>query len=65
MVNIATNKWVFKVKHHVDELVKRFKTRLVARGFPHNAGVDYFETFSPVVKPSTIKIVSTLAITFG
>lgn len=62
---VVTNRWAFRVKHKEDGSVERFKARLVAHGFQHNAGVDYFETYSPVAKPSTIKVVFTLVVTFG
>jgi hypothetical protein len=48
--NAIGNKWVIKVKAKQDGSVDRFKDRPVAKGFNPRALVDYFETFSPVVK---------------
>lgn len=62
-MNIVDNKWVFRVKYNQDGSVQRHKARLVAKGFQQTPGLDYFETFSPVVKPSTIRVIFTLAIT--
>jgi len=59
--NIVTGKWLFKHKFHSDGSLARHKARWVVRGFSQEAGVDYDETFSPVVKPATIRTVLSIA----
>ncbi|GKF70876.1 ribonuclease H-like domain-containing protein, partial [Tanacetum coccineum] len=54
--------WLFKHKFHADGTLSRYKARLVANGGNQQHGVDFDETFSLVVKPATIRIVLSLAV---
>ena len=63
--NIIGNKWVFKLKHKADGTLERYKARLVAKGFTQQQGIDFDETFSSVVKPVTIRIVLSNALSYG
>ncbi len=55
------SKWIFKVKEGPDGSIDRYKARLVAQGFSQTAGVDFKETFAPVAKFTSIRVVLALA----
>jgi hypothetical protein len=59
--NVVTVKWIFKHKFHSDGTLARHKARWVVRGFTQRHGIYYDETFSPVVKPATIRVVLSIA----
>ena len=57
----SIGKWIFKHKCHSDGTLARHKARWVVLGFSQSHGIDYDETFSPVVKPTTIRAVLSIA----
>lgn len=63
-MNIVGCKWVYQIKKNSDGSIQRYKACLVAKGFHQQPGIDFFETFSPVVKQATIRVVLSIAIHF-
>lgn len=59
----VTCKWVLRTKLKSDGSFDRYKARLVARGFSQTSGVDYHETFSPVVRYESVRLIIALAAT--
>ncbi|GKD45457.1 zinc finger, CCHC-type containing protein [Tanacetum coccineum] len=54
-------KWIFKRKLKVDGTVEKFKARVVIQGFKQNSGIDYFDTYAPVARISTIRLLIAMA----
>ena len=63
--NLVGCRWVFKVKRDKDGRVHKFKARLVAQGFTQVYGVDYAETYAPVARYTSIRLIIALAAHYG
>jgi hypothetical protein len=57
----VSTKWIFNKKKDENGRVKKYKARLVARGFTQQYGIDYRETFAPVLKGKSLKIIIALS----
>ena len=59
--SVVSSKWIYKIKHAIDGSIEKCKERFVARGFCQKEGIDYEETFSPVVRYTSIRTIMALA----
>ena len=59
------SRWIYKVKQAVDGSVEKYKVIFVAQGFSQFEGIDYEETFTPVVRYSSIRSILTLSAQMG
>lgn len=56
------SRWVFAIKFHNDGRIDKFKARLVARGFSQRYGIDYNQTYSPTVRPESLRLLFAIAV---
>ena len=63
--NVLKGTWAFKLKRLPDGTAYRFKARFCARGDLHREGIDFFETYAPVVQWSTIRLLLSTVLTEG
>lgn len=61
-VNVVSSKWVYKLKRDANGEISRYKARLVARGFTQVHGTDYSDTYAPVTRLETIRLLFALAV---
>ena len=56
-----TSKWIYKIKHATDDRIEKYKEIFVAHAFSQKEGIDYKETFGPVDRYTSIRLVLALA----
>jgi hypothetical protein len=64
-MNLIDCKWVYRIKKRADGTIDRYKARLVAKGFKQRYGIDYEDTFSTMVKITTIRTVLSISVSRG
>ena len=51
------SRWLFKIKTGAEGTAPRYKARLVAKGYSQRSGIDYGETYAPVAKHDTLRVI--------
>jgi hypothetical protein len=63
--SVVTSKWIYKIKHAVDESIEKHKARFVARGFSQVEGINYEETSAPAARYTSIRTIIAIASVLG
>ena len=58
---VVGSKWVFRIKRGPDGTIQKYKARIVAQGFTQIEGIDYNETFAPIAKFASLRVILALA----
>lgn len=61
-MNVVTCKWIYKIKYRSDGTVECPKTHVVARGIHQVEYIDFHETFSPIIKPTNVRLILSLSV---
>jgi hypothetical protein len=64
-MNVINSTWAFKCKRYPDGLIKKFKARFCACGDQQLEGIDFFETYAPIVQWMTIRLMFVLEVLLG
>ena len=63
--SVVSSRWLYKIKHGVDGSIEKYKAIFVSRGFSQKEEVDYDETFAPVARYTSIRLIIAIASTMG
>ena len=63
--SVVSSKWIFKIKHVVNGGIEKYKARFIVSGFSRKEGIDYEETFTPVARYTSVRVVLAIATSKG
>jgi hypothetical protein len=63
--SVVTSKWIYKIKHTIDGIIKKHKASFFGRGFSQVEGIDYEDTFFLVARYTFIRMIISLATSMG
>ena len=64
-MNVLSSTWTFKIKRYPDGRIKKLKARFCVRGYEQIEGVDYFDTYAPVITWTTVRLLLILTVVLG
>ena len=64
-MNVLSSTWAFKIKRYPDGRIKKLKARFCVRGYEQIEGVDYFDTYAPVITWTTVRLLLILTVVLG
>jgi hypothetical protein len=62
---VVTSKWFYKIKHTANGSIEKYKARFITRGFSQKEGGNYEETFAPIARYTSIRLVIYIASVMG
>ena len=63
--SVVTSRWLYKIKHATDGSIEKYKAHFVSQGFSQVEGVDYDETFAPIARYTSFRVVISIATEMG
>jgi hypothetical protein len=63
--NVVGSRWIFKTKRDERGKISRYKARFVAQGFSQRPGIDYGDTFAPVARAESLRLIAALVALLG
>ena len=63
--NITKVRWVLRIKYNADDTIEKYKGRICAKGFTQKYGIDYHETFAPVIRMTMLRMILAISVAYN